>query len=53
MMSFFIGEDGLQNIYLSAIPLHASVILSEMIYGHISESKLYSGKDLIQNIFWL
>ena len=50
-MSFFIGEDGLQNIYTWAIPLHATVILSEMIYSHYSESKLYSGKDLVQNIF--
>ncbi|MBC7556767.1 MAG: sterol desaturase family protein [Chryseobacterium sp.] len=50
-MSFFIGEDGLQNIYMWAIPLHATVILSEMIYSHISESKLYSGKDLATNIY--
>jgi sterol desaturase/sphingolipid hydroxylase (fatty acid hydroxylase superfamily) len=50
-MSFFIGEDGLQNIYAWAIPLHATVILSEMIYSHYSESKLYSGKDLLQNIY--
>ena len=50
-MSFFIGEDGLQNIYTWAIPLHATVIFSEMIYSHISESKLYSGKDLATNIY--
>ena len=50
-MNFFIGEDGLQNVYLWAIPLHATVILGEMIYSHISESKLYSGKDLFQNIY--
>ncbi|SFH91689.1 sterol desaturase family protein [Halpernia frigidisoli] len=50
-MSFFLGEDGLQNVYTWAIPFHATVILGEMIYSHVSESKLYNNKDIVQNIF--
>ena len=41
------SEDGLENVYAWAIPLHATVILAEMIYSHVSEAKLYSGKDLV------
>jgi hypothetical protein len=40
-----------RNVYAWAVPLHATVILAEMIYSHVSEAKLYSGKDLATNIY--
>ncbi len=50
-MDQFFGEDGVNHIYAVAIPLHATVILGEMIYSHIAETKLYKGKDLLMNIY--
>lgn len=49
-MSLFIGEDGLQNVYVWAIPFHAVVIVAEMIYSHTSEAGLYQKKDVFTNI---
>ncbi len=51
MMDFIMSEDGLEHVYAWAIPLHATVILAEMIYSHVSEAKLYSGKDLATNVY--
>lgn len=50
-MDFFSGENGVEAVYAWAIPLHATIIFSEMIYSHISESNLYSKKDLKTNIY--
>ncbi len=50
-MDFLMSEDGLETVYAWAVPLHATVILAEMIYSHVSEAKLYSGKDLATNIY--
>lgn len=50
-MDFLMSEDGLENVYAWAVPLHATVILAEMIYSHVSEAKLYSGKDLATNVY--
>ncbi|MCS3870589.1 hypothetical protein J3D55_003505 [Chryseobacterium ginsenosidimutans] len=51
MMDYFMGEDGLENVYAWSIPVHATVILAEMIYSHISEAKLYNGKDVATSIY--
>ncbi len=50
-MDYFFGENGLENVYVWAIPLHAIVIFAEMIYSHFSEVKLYSGKDVATSIY--
>ena len=50
-MEFIFGENALESVYFWAIPLHATVILAEMIYSHIMEAKLYSRKDLATNIY--
>lgn len=47
----FIYENALEGVYKWAIPLHATVILAEMIYSHASRLHLYTGKDLITNIY--
>jgi hypothetical protein len=36
----------LESVYAWAIPVHATVILAEMIYSHVSEAKLYDKKDV-------
>ena len=50
-MELFFGEDGLENVYSWAIPLHATVILAEMIYSHFADAKLYDKKDVATSVF--
>lgn len=50
-MEFIFGENALESVYVWAIPLHAIVILAEMIYSHVMEAQLYSRKDLATNIY--
>lgn len=51
MKDYFWGENGLEYVYSWSIPILAAVILAEMIYSHVSETKLYSGKDVATNIY--
>jgi hypothetical protein len=39
MMDYFMSENGLESVYAWAVPVHATVILAEMIYSHVSEAK--------------
>lgn len=49
-MDFFMGEDGLENVYVWSIPILVTVILAEMIYSHFSEAKLYNGRDVATSV---
>jgi sterol desaturase/sphingolipid hydroxylase (fatty acid hydroxylase superfamily) len=51
MMDYFMDENGLESVYSWAIPVHATVILAEMIYSHVSEAKLYDKKDVATNVY--
>lgn len=44
-------ENGLESVYSWAIPVHAAVILAEMIYSHVSEAKLYDKKDVATSVY--
>ena len=50
-MDFVFGENALESVYAWSIPLHASVILAEMIYSSVAQANLYSRKDLFTNIY--
>lgn len=50
-MNVFTGEHGLETIYAWSIPLHASIILAELIFSHIVKAKLYNGKDVMTSVF--
>lgn len=51
MKDYFMSENGLESVYAWAIPVHAAVILAEMIYSSIAQAHLYSRKDLLTNIY--
>jgi len=51
MMDYFMSENGLESVYAWAIPVHATVILAEMIYSSVAQAHLYSRKDLFTNIY--
>lgn len=50
-MDFVFGENALESVYAWSIPLHATVILAEMIYSSVAQAKLYSKKDLFTNAY--
>ncbi|QIG89009.1 sterol desaturase family protein [Chryseobacterium sp. POL2] len=50
-MDFVFGENALESVYAWSIPLHATVILAEMIYSSVAQAKLYSKKDLFTNVY--
>lgn len=50
-MEVIFGENALEGVYAWAIPLHATVILAEMVYSSIHKAQLYSKKDLFTNIY--
>lgn len=50
-MKELLSENGVEYVYSWAIPLHAGVILAEMIYSHVAEAHLYGKKDLLMNVF--
>ena len=52
-MDFVFGENALESVYMWSIPLHAAVILAEMIYSSVAQANLYSRKDLFTNIYCL
>ena len=51
-MEFIFGENALESVYAWTIPFLAIIILSEMIFSHFMEAKLYSKKDLFTNIYF-
>ncbi len=51
MMDYFMSENGLESVYAWAVPVHAAVILAEMIYSSVAQAHLYSRKDLLTNIY--
>lgn len=50
-MSNFLAEDAIGSVYVWTIPLFVVVIVSEMIYSHFANAKLYTKKDLATNIY--
>lgn len=51
IFSDFFEENGVSAIYLYAAPIHAAVILFEMIYGYRYHKHIYDTKDTITNIY--
>jgi hypothetical protein len=51
MLDEIFSENGQGIIYMWSIPIHAIVILGEMIYSHFNREKLYETKDVLSNVY--
>lgn len=49
--NYLFSANGQSIVYSWAIPVHAAIILSEMIYSRINHLKLYKTKDTIANVY--
>lgn len=50
MIDFF-TKNGQDLIYMWSIPVHATVILGEMLYSHFNKAHLYKTKDVANNVY--
>ena len=51
MLKEIFSENGQGIIYMWSIPIHAVVILGEMVYSHFNKEKLYETRDVLSNVY--